>query len=350
MKILLTGAAGFIGFHTARWLLQRGHSVVGLDSLDPYYDVRIKYGRLSELGVEQARITPGREIPSAQGTDFRFVLGDLTDPGFLEELAESRGYERVCHLAAQAGVRHSLQEPRKYIASNVLGFLNVLEACRKTGVGHLVYASSSSVYGLNRDVPFSTRRGADHPISIYAATKKSNELMAHSYGHLFGLPTTGLRFFTVYGPWGRPDMALFKFTRSILSGEPIDVYNHGRMIRDFTYVEDIAEAVGRVVEGMPAPSRRWNPRRPLADVSSAPYRLYNVGNDRPVDLMEFIRLLEAELEKKAEIRFLPLQPGDVPATRADVRDLERDFGFRPRTSVQAGIHRFVEWYRAYYRP
>ena len=349
MKVLLTGAAGFIGFHTARWLLARGHEVVGLDSIDPYYDVGIKYGRLAELGVEKGAIAERREAASSTQPAFRFVLGDLTDRPLLEELFAAHGFERVCNLAAQAGVRYSLQDPHKYIQSNIVGFMNVLEACRHNKVGHLAYASSSSVYGLNSRVPFSTGRGADHPMSIYAATKRSNELMAHTYSHLYGLPTTGLRFFTVYGPWGRPDMALFLFTRSILAGEPIEVFNNGRMIRDFTYVDDIVEGVGRVVEAVPGPAAAWDADNPRPDISSAPYRVYNIGNDRPVELMDFIRCIEKELGRKADIRYLPMQPGDVPATRADVSDLERDFGFRPRTSVEEGIREFVRWYRAYYR-
>ena len=349
MKILLTGAAGFIGFHAARWLLQKGHEVLGLDNIDPYYDVEIKFGRLAELGIAREAIVERREAPSSTQPGFRFVMGDITDRPLMESLAEKFKFQRVCHLAAQAGVRYSLQDPHKYIQSNVVGFMNILEACRHHKVPHLVYASSSSVYGLNRRVPFSSRRGVDHPISIYAATKKSNELMAHSYSHLYGLPTTGLRFFTVYGPWGRPDMALFKFTRAILAGEPIEVYNHGRMIRDFTYIDDIVEGVGRVVEGVARPDRGWNPRKPRPDTSSAPYRLYNIGNNRPVDLMSFIRMLEKELGKRADLRFLPMQPGDVPATRADVRGLERDFSFRPRTDLRTGIRQFVRWYREYYR-
>ena len=348
MKVLLTGAAGFIGFHTARWLLRQGHEVVGLDNLDPYYDVGLKYDRLAELGVSKPSINRGCEALSKIQPGFRFVLGDVVDRPHLEELVDRGGFDRVCHLAAQAGVRHSLQDPHKYIQSNIVGFLNVMEACSRRQVSHLVYASSSSVYGLNRSVPYSTKRGADHPLSLYAATKRSNELMAHSYSHLFGLPTTGLRFFTVYGPWGRPDMALFKFTRSILAGEPVEVYNHGRMVRDFTYVDDIVEGIGRITEGIPAPNPGWNPRRPVPDASSAPYRLYNIGNNRPMDLLSFIRLLEKELARKADIRLLPMQPGDVPATCADVRSLERDFRFQPRMPVKEGIHEFVLWYRRYY--
>lgn len=349
MKILVTGVAGFIGFHAARWFLHKGNEVVGLDNMDPYYDVELKYARLSQLGVQRASIRASSEVPSATEAGFRFVLGDITDRLMIEELIGGGRFDRVCHLAAQAGVRFSLEYPHKYVDSNIVGFLNVLESCRQHRVPHFVYASSSSVYGLSRQVPFATRQAADHPISIYAATKRSNELMAHSYSHLFALPTTGLRFFTVYGPWGRPDMALFKFTRCILAGERVDIYNHGRMIRDFTYVEDIVEAVGRVVEGISTTAKCWDARRPLPNISSAPYRLYNIGNNRPIELMSFVRLLEQELGKKADIRMLPMQPGDVAATRADVRDLQHDFGFHPHTRVEEGIRHFVRWYREYYR-
>ncbi len=349
MRMLLTGVAGFIGFHTARWLVGHGHEVVGLDCIDPYYDVELKYGRLAELGIMRDAIKDGSETTSLTQPAFRFVLGNLVDRTLLEKLCKTHRFERVCHLAAQAGVRHSLKDPHKYIQDNIVCFMNVLEVCRNFGIDHLAYASSSSVYGLNRLVPFSTRRGVDHPISIYAATKRSNELMAHCYSYLYGLPTTGLRFFTVYGPWGRPDMALFKFTRAILSGEAIEVYNHGKMVRDFTYIDDIVEGVGKVTEKAPDPDSSWDAHHPRPNTSVAPFKIYNIGNNRPVDLMQFIRILERELGKKANIEYLPLQPGDVPATRADVSDLERDFGFRPNTSVEVGIRAFVNWYREYYR-
>ncbi len=348
MKVLLTGAAGFIGFHTARWLLDHGYEVVGFDNIDPYYDVRIKYGRLAELGVAEEAIVDNLCIRSSRHDGFSFMRADIADLPVIEELFAEQRFDLVCNLAAQAGVRHSLKDPHKYIRSNVAGFMNVLEACRYHKVRHLVYASSSSVYGLNRRIPFSVKQGTDHPISIYAATKKSNELMAHCYSHLYGLPTTGLRFFTVYGPWGRPDMALFLFTKAILNGEPIDVYNHGRMKRDFTYVADIVESIGRVLDRIPVPAENWNARRPLPNSSSAPFRVYNIGNSRPVDLLQFIRTIENELQKKAQIRLQPMQPGDVPETKADVRDLEADIRFHPRTTVEEGIQEFIRWYRGYF--
>lgn len=348
MRVLVTGAAGFIGFHTCRWLLDRGHEVVGLDNLDPYYDLNLKYGRLGELGFPREGLSGRPPLPSGKHPNLRFTLMDITDREVLEALFAAEHFDTVCHLAAQAGVRHSLKDPHKYIHYNVVGFMNLLEACRQNRVGHLLYASSSSVYGLNRRVPFSTRRSADHPISIYGATKRSNELMAHSYSHLYGLPTTGLRFFTVYGPWGRPDMALFTFTKAILAGKPIEVYNQGRMVRDFTYITDIVEGIGRAAQRPPRPLTRWNPKRPRPDASSAPFRIYNIGNNRPVELLRFIQVLEEELGRKADIRLQPLQPGDVPVTQADVHELEKDTGFRPGTPVQAGIREFVRWYKSFY--
>jgi UDP-glucuronate 4-epimerase len=332
-KILVTGAAGFIGFHLTNRLLQSGDQVVGLDNLSPYYDVQLKLDRLALL-----RSQPG----------FTFIQASLEDRARLAEVFAGQPFDIVVNLAAQAGVRYSLQNPHAYIDSNIVGFMNILEGCRHHGVGHLVYASSSSVYGANTKMPFSVHHNVDHPVSLYAATKKANELMAHTYASLYGLPTTGLRFFTVYGPWGRPDMALFIFTRAILEGRPIDVFNHGRMQRDFTYIDDIVEGVARVMERTPGPDTAWRGDAPDPGTSYAPYRLYNIGNNNPVELLRFIEVLEDCLGKKAQKNLLPLQAGDVPATYADVDDLTRDSGFRPATSIQEGISRFVAWYRGYY--
>lgn len=333
MKILLTGAAGFIGYHTARRLLERGDEVVGLDNLNPYYDPRLKDNRLKLLASYPA---------------FRFVKLDLADTAPIAALFASEQFQRVVHLAAQAGVRYSLSNPRAYIDSNVTGFLNILEGCRSGSVEHLVYASSSSVYGANVVTPFSVHHNVDHPISIYAATKKANELMAHTYSHLFRVPTTGLRFFTVYGPWGRPDMALFLFTRAILAGEPIDVFNHGKMQRDFTYIDDIVTGVVRVLDRVPEPNPTWDASVADPGSSSAPYKLYNIGNNNPVQLLDMIETLEKALGRKATMRMKEMQPGDVPATFADVDDLARDVGFRPSTPLAVGVGRFVDWYREHY--
>ncbi len=333
MKVLVTGAAGFIGFHTARRLLARGDEVVGLDNLNEYYDVTLKHARLAQL------------TPEAR---FRFERLDLTDGPAIAAVFARERFERVVHLAAQAGVRYSLEAPQSYVDSNVTGTLNILEGCRHNGVGHLVYASTSSVYGANTDMPFSVHRIADHPLSLYAATKRANELMAHTYASLFGIPTTGLRFFTVYGPWGRPDMALYLFTRNILEGKPIEVFNHGRHRRDFTYVEDIAEGVVRVLDRPACPDPRWSSAAPDPATSRAPYRLYNIGNHQPVELMRYIELIEACLGRKAEKRFLPLQLGDVPETFADIEDLAADTGYRPATPVEEGVRRFVDWFCEYY--
>ena len=333
MKILVTGAAGFIGSHTAHKLLARGYEVVGLDNLNEYYDVSLKQARLE-------RLTPQ--------ANFRFVRLDLADEGAMRELFAREKFPRVIHLAAQAGVRYSLQEPHTYIRSNVTGTLNVLEGCRHNGVEHLVYASTSSVYGANTNMPFSVHKIADHPLSLYASTKRANELMAHNYSALFMLPTTGLRFFTVYGPWGRPDMALFMFTRNILEGKPIDVFNNGNHRRDFTYVEDIAEGVVRAAERIAQPDPRWDSNAPDPASSFAPFRIYNIGNNEPVELMRYIEVIEECLGRKAQKNFLPMQLGDVPDTFADIEDLVQEVGYRPATSVEVGVRKFVEWFCEYY--
>ena len=333
MSVLLTGAAGFIGYHVAQRLLADGHRVVGLDNLNDYYDPTLKQARLDRL------------TPHAR---FGFERVDVSDRTAMTELFRRHRPARVVHLAAQAGVRHSLTHPHAYVDANVVGFLNILEGCRHQGVEHLVFASSSSVYGANTRLPFSVHDNVDHPLSLYAATKKANELMAHSYAHLYGLACTGLRFFTVYGPWGRPDMALFLFTRAILEGRPIDVFNEGQMQRDFTYVDDVVEGVVRILKKPSAADPAWSGDRPDPGTSRASYRIYNIGNDRPVELLRYIEVLEECLGRTAKKNFLPLQPGDVLATRADVDDLARDFGYHPRTTIEEGIARFVEWYRGYY--
>ncbi len=334
MQILVTGAAGFIGYHVAARLLARGDVVVGLDDLNDYYDPALKRARLAQLEA-----VPG----------FRFAKLDLADRAGMAALFAAGGFERVVHLGAQAGVRYSVTHPQAYVDSNLVGTANVLEGCRQHGVRHLVYASTSSVYGANAKLPFSPHDGADHPLSFYAATKKANEAMAHAYSSLHGLPTTGLRFFTVYGPWGRPDMALFKFTRAILAGEPIELYNQGRHRRDFTYVDDIVAGVVGALDRVAAPDPSWDAAAPDPATSRAPYRLYNIGNNRPVELMRYVELLERFLGRTAEKRLLPLQPGDVQDTWADVDDLARDVGYAPETPVEVGVGRFVEWYRGYYR-
>ncbi|MFC0225826.1 NAD-dependent epimerase [Serratia aquatilis] len=334
MKFLVTGAAGFIGYHVTERLLALGHQVVGLDNLNGYYDVSLKQARLDLLLEKSA---------------FRFVKLDLADRSGIAELFVEHQFERVIHLGAQAGVRYSLDHPLAYADSNLIGHLNILEGCRHNKVGHLLYASSSSVYGLNRKLPFSTEDSVDHPISLYAATKKANELMSHSYSHLYGLPTTGLRFFTVYGPWGRPDMALFKFTKAILAGESIDVYNHGEMYRDFTYIDDITEAVVRLQAIVPQPDANWTVEKGSPATSSAPYHVYNIGNSSPVKLMEYIRALEEALGITARKNMMPLQPGDVMDTSADTEELYQAIAFKPETSVTEGVKMFVQWYKAFYK-
>jgi UDP-glucuronate 4-epimerase len=334
MKVLVTGAAGFIGYHVSERLLARGDEVVGLDNVNNYYDVRLKEARLARLEGK----------PNIQ-----FHRLDVADKGGLQALFKSAQPRRVIHLAAQAGVRYSLENPHAYVDSNLVGFVNILEACRHSAVEHLAYASSSSVYGANTRMPFRVGDTVDHPVSLYAATKKANELMAHTYSHLFGLPTTGLRFFTVYGPWGRPDMALFLFTRAILEGKPIQLFNNGRMRRDFTYIDDIVEGIIRVNDHPAQPDPNWSGDQPNPATSKAPYRVYNIGNHTPVELLDFIAVLEDALGRKAEKQLLPMQPGDVPATWADVDDLARDVGFKPATPITEGIRRFVAWYRDFYK-
>ena len=332
MKVLLTGAAGFIAFHVAQKLLARGDDVVGIDNLNDYYDPRLKLARLERL---------------KRHANFRFVECDLADASALKTLFAAEKFQRVINLAAQAGVRYSLVNPQAYIQSNLVGFCNILEGCRHNDVEHLTYASSSSVYGANTKMPFSVHDEVNHPVSLYAATKKSNELMAHSYSHLFGLPTTGLRFFTVYGPWGRPDMSLWLFTQAILEGRPIDIFNQGKMRRDFTFVADIAEGVVRVLDKAAQPNLAFDSQSPDPASSKAPYRLYNIGNHQPVELMQFIETLEAALGKKAIKNYLPMQAGDVPATYADIDNLQRDVGFEPKTTISEGIAAWVAWYRDY---
>jgi UDP-glucuronate 4-epimerase len=334
MKILVTGAAGFIGYFTARKLLERGDEVVGLDNLNEYYDVSLKLARLKQIGADPR---------------FRFVRLDVADRSGIDQLFATERFPRVIHLAAQAGVRYSLKNPHAYIESNVVGFMNILEACRQNKVEHLTFASSSSVYGANTKMPFSVHDNVDHPLSMYAATKKANELMAHTFSSLHGMPSTGLRFFTVYGPFGRPDMALFTFVRNILEGKPIDVYNYGNHRRDFTYIDDIVEGVVRASDRIAQPDPKWSGEHPDPGTSKAPYRLYNIGNNKPVELMRYIEVIEQALGRKAEKNLLPLQPGDVPDTFADIDDLDRDVGYRPSTPVEVGVKRFVEWYLDFYK-
>jgi UDP-glucuronate 4-epimerase len=334
VKILVTGAAGFIGFHLAGRLLERGDSVLGLDNMNAYYDVSLKEARLARLRDHRG---------------FAFARVDLADRQAMADVFARERFDAIVNLAAQAGVRYSLENPQAYVDANVTGFMNILEGARHVRAGHLVFASTSSIYGLNTDLPLQERQNTDHPVSLYAATKKANEAMAHSYAHLFGLRSTGLRFFTVYGPWGRPDMALFKFTRGILAGEPIPVFNAGKMVRDFTYIDDVVEGVIRVIDRPAAPNAEWDAKNPDPATSSAPWRIYNIGNNHRVELMTYIRALESALGRKATLELLPMQPGDVLATEADTRELEAATGFKPRTPVEEGIKRFVAWYREYYK-
>lgn len=332
MKVLITGAAGFIGSHLAKKLISQGHEIIGVDNINDYYDPKLKEDRLKSIGTD----------------NFTFYKVTLEDADKLEDVFKEQHPDVVVNLAAQAGVRYSLENPRAYIDSNIVGFVNILECCRHYDVKHLIYASSSSVYGANTSKPFSTSDNIDHPLSLYAATKKSNELMAHTYSHLYNLPTTGLRFFTVYGPWGRPDMALFKFTKAIVNDETIDVYNHGNMMRDFTYVDDIVEAISRLVKKPAQPNPDWSGSHPDPSSSYAPYKIYNIGNNSPVRLMEFVEAIENKLNKTAKKNYMDLQPGDVPETYANVDDLFRDIDFKPETTIQDGVNKFIDWYLDYY--
>ncbi len=349
MKILVTGTAGFIGFHLASKLLARGEEVFGLDSISDYYDIDLKYDRLKQNGIDKKCITYGHLTKSSVHLNYSFIQLELQDKQNLNELFARQQFDVVFNLAAQAGVRYSLTDPQVYVESNIVGFSNLLECCRHNNIKHLVYASSSSVYGLNEKIPFSTSQNTDHPISLYAASKKSNELMAHVYSHLFNLPATGLRFFTVYGPWGRPDMAFFLFTKAILSGKPIQVFNHGNMLRSFTYVDDIVEGVIRVMEHPPSFNKSWNPSDPDPSSSNAPYKIYNLGNNSAIKLLDFIQAIEEELGIEAKKDFLPTQPGDVLATYADVSDLITDFNYKPAITLKEGIKKSIDWYKSYYK-
>lgn len=350
MKVLVTGSAGFIGYHLTKRLLIEGYQVVGLDNLNDYYQVELKFNRLKQCGVRDLYDFHGspRLVQSSKHAGYRFIRMDLMNRRGIMDLFADEQFDHVVHLAAQAGVRYSVTNPQAYIDSNITGMLSILEACRHHRVKHLVYASSSSVYGKNTHMPFSVHHNVDHPVSLYGASKKANELMAHTYSHLFGIPTTGLRFFTVYGPWGRPDMAMHLFTRSILDGTTIEVYNHGEMMRDFTYIDDIIEGVYRVMCRPAEPNPSWDSRMPDPASAEAPYRIYNIGNASPARLMDFIAAIEKALGKKAKLKMMPMQPGDVTATWADTSDLERDTGYKPSTPVEKGIGEFVKWYKAYY--
>ncbi len=344
----MTGTAGFIGFFLAKRLLEKGYEVVGLDNINDYYDVRLKYGRLRELGIAEDEVEYGKRAESSKLENHSFCKIDLADSSAMESLFKSEKFDAVCNLAAQAGVRYSLENPTAYVQSNLTGFANILENCRNYEVENLCYASSSSVYGLNKSMPFRVSDSVDHPVSLYAATKKSNELMAHTYSHLYGIKTTGLRFFTVYGPWGRPDMAPMLFADAILHDRPINVFNYGKMQRDFTYIDDIVEGVVRVIEHPAEPNEEFDYRAPDPASSPAPYRVYNIGNGRPVKLLDFITTLEKHLGKKAQMNMMPMQPGDVEATWADTSALERDVGYKPSTDLDRGIGEFVKWYREFY--
>ncbi len=348
MKILVTGTAGFIGFHLAKRLIDRSDEVVGLDNINDYYDVNLKYARLDELGIEKEKIEENKKNISKKYDNHSFYKIDLADKDAMDKLFETEKFDAVMHLAAQAGVRYSLENPHAYVQSNVVGFLNILEGCRNYNVQNLSYASSSSVYGLNESQPFKTTDKTEHPVSLYAATKKSNEMMAHTYAHLYGIQTTGLRFFTVYGPWGRPDMAPMLFADAILNDRPIKVFNNGKMSRDFTYIDDIVDGIIKVIDNPAQPNGKWDPKEPDISSSSAPYKLYNIGNNAPVALMEFIETLEDVLGKKAKKNFMPMQDGDVVSTYADVSELINDFGYKPNTKLEEGIKKFVEWYKKFY--
>ena len=347
MKILVTGAAGFIGFHLSRKLLERGDTVVGLDNINDYYDVNLKYARLNELGLEKDTIVEN-EVTVSSNAKFSFIKTNLSNREVMDKLFETEQFDTVCNLAAQAGVRYSIENPHAYIDSNVVGFMNVLEGCRHHNVKSLAYASSSSVYGLNKSQPFKTTDHTDHPVSLYAATKKSNEMMAHTYSHLYNIQTTGLRFFTVYGPWGRPDMAPMLFTDAILNNRAINVFNHGNMSRDFTYIDDIVDGIIKVLDNPATVNEEWNANKPLSNSSSAPYRLYNIGNNAPVNLMEFIAEIETSLGKVAEKNFMEMQDGDVESTYADTSGLMQDFDYQPFTPLNKGVNEFVQWFKSFY--
>jgi UDP-glucuronate 4-epimerase len=348
MKILVTGTAGFIGFHLANYLIKRGDEVIGIDCINDYYDVNLKYDRLKNSGINHVDLSYNTVIASNIYSNYKFYNLKLEDREQIFKLIENERPDTVVNLAAQAGVRYSITNPYVYIESNIIGYINILEACRHNKVNHLVYASSSSVYGLNEEMPLSTHQNVDHPISLYAASKKSNELMAHTYSHLYGLPTTGLRFFTVYGPWGRPDMALFIFTKAILNDEAINVYNNGDMIRDFTYIDDIVEGIVRVIDNKPKGNIHWTGFHPDPSSSKAPYKIYNIGNNNPVKLMDFITEIEYKLGRTAKKNFMPMQQGDVPATFAEVNDLVMNMNYKPNTSVKEGISNFIDWYLDYF--
>ncbi|HNP17786.1 MAG TPA: NAD-dependent epimerase [Fulvivirga sp.] len=347
-KILVTGAAGFIGFHLCKTLSERGDTIVGLDNISGYYDISLKLARLKELGINQHEISEGVKSKSNNFKNFSFIKADIKDKNVIDKLFENEKFDSVANLAAQAGVRYSVENPQVYIDANIQGFINILEACRNHPVKHLVFASSSSVYGANTKMPFSVTHNVDHPLSLYAATKKSNELMAHAYSHLFNIPVTGLRFFTVYGPWGRPDMALFLFSDAIANDKPIKVFNKGDMARDFTYIDDIVDGVIKVLDKPAAPDLNWDSENPNPATSKAPYRIYNIGKNKPVKLMDFIQTLENEFGKVAKKDFLPIQAGDVPSTFANVNELIEDLDFQPVTDIKKGIKAFVEWYNLYY--
>jgi len=348
MKILITGTAGFIGYHLVKKLSGKDLKMVGIDNINDYYDVNLKYARLADSGIPRDKIDWGREIDSTTIPGYTFIRQDLANTDEILKLFRENKFDLVCHLAAQAGVRYSIENPMAYIKSNLNGFANILEGVRNEKTGHLVYASSSSVYGMNEKMPFSTRHNVDHPVSLYAASKKSNELLAHSYGYLYGIPVTGLRFFTVYGPWGRPDMALFKFVKNVLEGKPIDVYNYGKMERDFTYIDDIVSGIVKVLFRIPEGNPAWDGTDPDPSTSTAPYRIYNIGRGKPVNLLDFIKVMEDVLGKKSEKKLLPIQPGDVVKTWADTSDLEKDTGYTPSIPVETGVRKFIDWYTDFY--
>ncbi len=348
MKILVTGSAGFIGHNLVKKLLQRGDEVVGIDNINDYYDINLKYGRLKDLGLEQKQILEKSFTLSTKFPKHKFIKLDISNKEEMEKLFSQEKFDAVCNLAAQAGVRYSLENPHAYIQSNVVGFMNILEGCRHHGVKNLCFASSSSVYGLNQSQPFKTSDHTDHPVSLYAATKKSNEMMAHTYSHLYGISATGLRFFTVYGPWGRPDMAPMLFTDAILNNRPIKVFNHGDMSRDFTYIDDITEGVIKVIDNPATPNNKWDPKNPNPNSSSAPYKIYNIGNNKPVALMEFIQEIENKLDKEAEKNFMDMQPGDVKSTFADASGLIQELDYHPSTTISEGVELFIDWYKTFY--